>query len=96
MDANAKPGWVSHHHDARNDAVLGWKPVTEQVAPIAQPTDSRRMPGQTLSTPVIMVLIAVAMVGGVGILAAISADSRSSEIGRETDRIYCQTYPENC
>jgi len=64
-----------------------------QWVPAAQRRDNR-MSGQTLPTPVLMILVGLVVLIGFGVAAIIFAEHEDSEDGRQVHEIYCERWAE--
>src|SRR5687768_1860752 len=65
-----------------------WEPVPG--FPVA-PRD-RRVPGQSLPTPVLMTLVGLAVVFFFGVVAVLVAQDAENDAGRESHRVYCERW----
>lgn len=66
----------------------------ENVEPIPAQQHDRRMPGQSLPTPVLMVLVGAVPVIGFLLWAFVASDQDNRDLERFNQEYYCERYAE--
>lgn len=75
----AAPGWYPDTTMTGTQRYWDGTAWTEHAAPLAPAQQDNRMPGQSLPTPVLMVLVGVAVVVVFAVIAVIAADQPNAE-----------------